>query len=70
MPLLGFENEVRMCVDCFKEIRAEDRVPLCTKLDAKHAVVAMWLDESRSLLATAGNDRVVKLWDAAALLSA
>jgi hypothetical protein len=70
LPIAGFENEVRMCGDCFKEIGAQDRVPLCTVFDTKHAIVALWLDDARAQLATVGGDRVVQIWDVSALLSA
>lgn len=63
IPLMGFEFEVRVCDACFESIPDEEKTPTVTFHDVKHSVVISATDWKKSLLATSGTDRVVKIWD-------
>ncbi|XP_022920553.1 WD repeat and FYVE domain-containing protein 2 [Onthophagus taurus] len=68
IPIMGFEFAVRVCEPCYLTLKDVDRPSLATFHDAKHAIVAMCIDETRNKLLTVGQDRVIKIWDISALL--
>ncbi|XP_013385878.1 WD repeat and FYVE domain-containing protein 2 [Lingula anatina] len=68
LPVMGFEFPVRLCDACFDSITDEDRAPMATFHDMKHAVVFMHLDETKKRLLTVGKDRIIKLWDVSSVL--
>ncbi|XP_014097106.1 WD repeat and FYVE domain-containing protein 2 [Bactrocera oleae] len=63
IPIMGFEFDVRCCDPCYKQLQSVERPSLASFHDAKHSIVNMDLDESRKLLLTVGQDRVIKIWD-------
>lgn len=58
LPALGFEYEVRVCVECNKNLTDADRVSLAVCQEAKHSILWLHLDEERGRLLTLGHDRV------------
>ncbi|XP_060571907.1 WD repeat and FYVE domain-containing protein 2-like [Ruditapes philippinarum] len=68
IPPMGYEYDVRVCDDCYEKITDEERAPLATFHDAKHAAVYMYLEETRKRLITVGKDRVIKIWDLTSVL--
>ncbi|GIY97946.1 WD repeat and FYVE domain-containing protein 2, partial [Caerostris extrusa] len=44
------------------------RVSLASFHDARHSIIHMDLDETRSHLLTVGADKIIKLWDVSSLL--
>ncbi|XP_022791055.1 WD repeat and FYVE domain-containing protein 2-like isoform X2 [Stylophora pistillata] len=67
-PIMGFENSVRFCSECYEEITDEDREPLADFHDAKHATRSLHLDLTKGRLLTCGGDRIIKIWDVKAIL--
>lgn len=63
LPVLGFEYEVRICIECNKNLADSDRVPLAVCQEAKHSIIWLHLDEDRGRLLTLGHDRVSSLVD-------
>lgn len=68
LPTIGFEYEVRVCIECNKKLTDSDRVSLAVCQEAKHSIIWLHLDEERGRLLTLGHDRVMKIWDISALL--
>jgi len=68
LPAIGFEYEVRVCIECNKKLTDSDRVSLAVCQEAKHSILWLHLDEERGRLLTLGHDRVMKIWDVSALL--
>ena len=68
LPAMGFEYEVRVCIECNKKLTDSDRVSLAVCQEAKHSILWLHLDEERGRLLTLGHDRVMKIWDISALL--
>lgn len=62
LPYRGYECKVRICEGCFIGITDEEKKSLAKFYDLKHSVVAMDWDEEQKLLATVGNDRIIKIW--------
>lgn len=58
MPAIGYEYEVRVCVECNKSLTEADRVSLAVCQEAKHSILWLHLDEERARLLTLGHDRV------------
>ncbi|XP_027048719.1 WD repeat and FYVE domain-containing protein 2-like isoform X1 [Pocillopora damicornis] len=67
-PIMGFENSVRFCTECYADITDEDREPLADFHDAKHTTRSLHLDLSKGRLLTCGGDRIIKIWDIKAIL--
>ncbi|XP_074633755.1 WD repeat and FYVE domain-containing protein 2-like isoform X2 [Acropora palmata] len=67
-PILGYENSVRMCVECHESVTDDERLPLADLHDAKHTTRSMHLDLTKGRLLTCGGDRIVKIWDIKAIL--
>ncbi|XP_015752078.1 PREDICTED: WD repeat and FYVE domain-containing protein 2-like isoform X2 [Acropora digitifera] len=67
-PIMGYENSVRMCVECHESITDDERLPLADLHDAKHTTRSMHLDLTKGRLLTCGGDRIVKIWDIKAIL--
>eukprot|EP00051_Salpingoeca_urceolata_P017821 m.245796 g.245796 ORF g.245796 m.245796 type:complete len:217 (-) comp19054_c0_seq6:182-832(-) len=64
-PKMGYEFPVRMCNECMKEIKPEDKQPLAKMYPARHQVVSMRLvaaggSHDRTLV-TCGKDHAVKV---------
>jgi len=68
LPAIGFEYDVRVCIECNKNLTDGDRVSLAVCQEAKHSILWLHLDEERGRLLTLGHDRVMKIWDISALL--
>lgn len=68
IPVMGFENNVRVCDPCNTVLQGMERPSRATFHDVKHAVVAMHLDEPRKRILTVGQDRLIKVWDISALV--
>lgn len=58
LPAIGYEYEVRVCVECNKSLNDADRVSLAVCQEAKHSILWLHLDEERGRLLTLGHDRV------------
>lgn len=67
-PIMGYENSVRMCVECHESVTDDERLPLADLHDAKHTTRSMHLDLTKGRLLTCGGDRIVKIWDIKAIL--
>jgi len=65
---MGYEYEVRVCIECCKNITENDRISLAVCQEAKHQIIWLHLDEDRGRLLTLGHDRVIKIWDLSAVL--
>ncbi|KAI5743004.1 hypothetical protein M8J77_013530 [Diaphorina citri] len=68
LPVLGFEFPVRLCQACNAHVQDLDRTPLASFHDSKHSIVYTHLDETRKLLLTVGQDRLIKIWDVSSLI--
>ncbi|XP_070538975.1 WD repeat and FYVE domain-containing protein 2-like [Ptychodera flava] len=68
IPIMGFEFEVRVCEECYEKITDDDRAPMATFHDGKHAVIDMYLNEVKGQLITCGTDKVIKLWDVRSII--
>ncbi|GFR11393.1 WD repeat and FYVE domain-containing protein 2 [Trichonephila clavata] len=68
IPIMGYEFDVRVCDECHTVITDADRVSLASFHEARHSIIHMDLDETRSHLLTVGADKVIKLWDVSSLL--
>ncbi|XP_029189968.1 WD repeat and FYVE domain-containing protein 2-like isoform X2 [Acropora muricata] len=67
-PIMGYENSVRMCVECHESVTDDERLPLADLHDAKHTTRSMHLDLTKGRLLTCGGDRIIKIWDIKAIL--
>lgn len=54
------------CINGFISFRS--RTPLASFHDSKHSIVYTHLDETRKLLLTVGQDRLIKIWDVSSLI--
>ena len=68
LPAIGYEYEVRVCIECHKNLTESDRVSLAVSQEAKHSILWLHLDEDRGRLLTLGYDRILKIWDLSSLL--
>jgi len=64
----GHEYPVRVCEDCYINVTEIEKRPLANFFDTRHVVKHMDFDASRKVLATVGQDHVIKLWDMSEVL--
>jgi len=64
----GHEYPVRACEDCFINVTEIEKKPMANFFDTRHIVKHMNFDASRKMLATVGQDHVIKLWDMSEVL--
>lgn len=64
----GNEYPVRVCEDCFINVTEKEKKPMANFFDTRHVVKHMSFDPGRRLLATVGEDHVIKLWELTAVL--
>jgi len=64
----GHEYPVRVCEECYISVTEREKNPLANFFDTKHIVKHMSYDPSRKLLATVGQDHVIKIWDLTTVL--
>ena len=68
LPAVGYEYDVRVCIECHKKLTEADRVPLAVSQETKHSILWIHLDDERGRLLTLGHDRVMKIWDLSFIL--
>eukprot|EP00116_Pleurobrachia_bachei_P014375 sb/3474637/ len=68
LPLYGFELPVRMCKPCYQQIPENE---LCSSTSTHNILIdqtCVHMDKSKKLLAVAGTDNTIRLYDIAACL--
>lgn len=58
----GHEYPVRVCEECHISIKEGEKKPLANFFDTRNVVKHLHFDASRCLLASVGQDNVIKLW--------
>jgi len=66
----GHEYPVRVCENCFIDVKEGEKKPLANFFDTRQVVKHLFYDSSRSLLGTVGHDNVIKLWQVKDILEA
>jgi len=59
----GHEYPVRVCENCYITITDHEKTPRANFFDTRHIVKHMSYDTGRQLLATVGQDHVIKIWN-------
>jgi len=58
----GHEYPVRVCEDCYINVKDAEKKPLANFFDTRSVVKHLQFDAGRCLLATVGHDNIIKLW--------
>lgn len=70
LPLRGHEYPVRVCEECFINVKPEEKIHLANFYDSRQVLAYIDYDEGRDLVATVGKDNVIKMWNIKDILQA
>jgi len=68
LPLRGHEFPVRVCEECYIDIKPEEKKHLANFYDTRQIVSSLDYDEGRDTLLTVGTDNIIKIWNVKSIL--
>eukprot|EP00088_Acartia_fossae_P029937 TRINITY_DN30865_c0_g3_i1.p1 TRINITY_DN30865_c0_g3~~TRINITY_DN30865_c0_g3_i1.p1 ORF type:complete len:108 (-),score=23.41 TRINITY_DN30865_c0_g3_i1:139-462(-) len=63
LPTRGHEYGVRVCEECYINIKPEEKNHMANFYDTRSVVSWLDFDEERDLLASVGKDNIIKMWN-------